>query len=157
MTKMLACDIGYKNLGFSVVDAEKESLKLLYAENFVTKGKTISENLSEIATHFKQLVKQYEPDTYIFEDPVMKGLVGAKLNQVIGVLRYLSYKYELAEFCYKPTEVKKAVTLDGTADKQKVIDAVEKIFTERKFPLKDNHCADSTALALCHIYKTTKP
>lgn len=157
MAIYLACDIGYKNLGFSVVNIEKESLQLLYAENFVTKGKTISENLSEIATHFKQLVKQYQPDTYIFEDPVMKGAVGAKLNQVIGLLRYLSYKYELAEFCYKPTEVKKAVTLDGTADKQKVIDAVEKVFPERKFILKENHCADSCAVALCHIYKTTKP
>jgi len=100
MTIYLACDIGFRNLGFSVIQAEKESLKLLYAENFVTTGKTISENLNEIATHFKQLVKQYQPDTYIFEDPVMKGATGAKLNQVIGLLRYLSYKYELAEFCY---------------------------------------------------------
>jgi crossover junction endodeoxyribonuclease RuvC len=154
MTILLSCDIGYRNLGFSVIEAEKENLKLLYAENFVTTGKTISENLSEIATHFKQLVKQYKPNTYIFEDPVMKGATGAKLNQVIGVLRYLSYKYELAEFCYKPTEVKKAVTSGGGADKQQVIDAVEKVFPERKFPLRDNHCADSTAVALCHIYKT---
>lgn len=154
MATYLACDIGFRNLGFSVIQTEKESLKLLYAENFVTTGKTISENLSEIATHFKQLVKQYQPDTYIFEDPVMKGATGAKLNQVIGLLKYLSYKYGLAEFCYKPTEVKKAVTLGGGADKQQVINAVEKVFPERKFHLRDNHCADSTAVALCHIYKT---
>jgi crossover junction endodeoxyribonuclease RuvC len=156
MSILLSCDIGYRNLGFSVIQAEKENLKLLYAENFVTTGKTISENLSEIAAHFKQLVKQYQPDTYIFEDPVMKGATGAKLNQVIGLLKYLSYKYELAEFCYKPTEVKLQVAGKGTADKDAMIAAVEKVFPDRKKFLKaENHAADSVCVGLCHIYKTS--
>jgi crossover junction endodeoxyribonuclease RuvC len=156
MAILLSCDIGYRNLGFSVIQAEKENLKLLYAENFVTTGKTITENLGEIAAHFKQLVKQYQPEIYIFEDPVMKGATGAKLNQVIGLLRYLSYKYKLAEFCYKPTEVKLQVAGKGTADKDAMIAAVEKVFPDRKKFLKaENHAADSVCCGLCHIYKTS--
>lgn len=153
--KIIGCDIGYKNLGFAVVDSEKSRLELLYAENFVTIGKTLTENLIEIATQFKTLVKTYQPDTYVFEDPVMHGATGAKLNEVVGVLKYLAAKYQLTEFSYKPTQVKLEIFGSGKAEKKDIIAAVEAVFPERKFTQKENHCADATAVCLCHLFKTT--
>jgi crossover junction endodeoxyribonuclease RuvC len=156
MTVYLGNDVGYRFSGFAIVNAEKEKLQLLYAENFYTdKNDTLPQNLADIAAHFKKIVKQYKPTAYIYENPVLKGDIGAKLNQSIGVTRYLANKYGLEEFSYMPTEVKKAVAHFGGSDKQNVIDAVEKVFPERKFNYKENHCADAAACILCHIYKTS--
>ena len=41
----------------------------------------------------------------------MKGQVGAKLNQVIGVMRCLAKKRDLVEKSYTPTEMKKKTLL----------------------------------------------
>jgi crossover junction endodeoxyribonuclease RuvC len=156
MTTYLGNDVGYRSSGFAIVSAEKEKLQLLYAENFYTDKKdTLPKNLADIADHFKKIVKEYKPTVYIYENPVLKGDVGAKLNQSIGVTRYLANKYQLEEFSYMPTEIKKAVAHFGGSDKQGVIEAVEKVFPERKFELKENHCADACAAILCHFYKTS--
>lgn len=156
MTIYLGNDVGYRSSGFAVVNVEQGKLQLLYAENFYTDKKdTLPQNLASIANHLKKIVKEYKPTVYIYENPVLKGDIGAKLNQSIGVTRYLANKYELEEFSYMPTEIKKAVAHFGGSDKQDVIEAVEKVFPERKFQLKENHCADAVACVLCHIYKTS--
>lgn len=156
MTIYFGHDVGYRSSGMAIVSAEKEKLQLLYAENFYTdKKETLPQNLASIADHFKKIVKEYKPTVYIYENPVLKGDVGAKLNQSIGVTRYLANKYQLEEFSYMPTEIKKAISNFGGSDKQDLIDVVAKIFPERKFQLRENHACDAVCACLCHIYKTS--
>jgi Holliday junction resolvasome RuvABC endonuclease subunit len=87
----------------------------------------------------------------------MKGQVGAKLNQVIGVIRCLAKKQDLIEKSYTPTEMKKIVSGKGTAEKEEIIAAVQKIFSGRVFLKEENHAADSLGLFLCYFYEVSKP
>ena len=155
MTKAISIDIGYQNLGFSVISAEYKgkNLQLLYAENFVTTEKLMPDKLREIAEHFKKLIKEYDPEIFVYEDPVMKGEIGSKLMQVVGVLRLLANKFQLQEFAYKPTTVKLVVAGKGTANKDEMIAAVSKIFPERVFLKKENHACDSVSCGLCWVHK----
>jgi Holliday junction resolvasome RuvABC endonuclease subunit len=88
---------------------------------------------------------------FVYEEPVMKGQVGAKLNQVIGVMRCLAKKQNLIEKSYTPTEMKKIVTGSGKSEKEDVIAAVQKVFPSRIFSKDENHAADSLGLFLCYI------
>jgi crossover junction endodeoxyribonuclease RuvC len=158
MTRVLSWDVGYSTGGFSVVDFNSEGqLDLLYCENIITKSKGFTDKLVEYSLHFEQLLNKYSPSVFVYEEPIMKGQVGAKLNQVIGVMRCLAKKRNLIEKSYTPTEMKKIVTGKGTAEKEDIIAAVEKVFTERKFIDKENHAADSLGLSLCYVYEISKP
>lgn len=158
MTRVLSWDVGYATGGFSVVDFNNEGqLDLLYCENIITKSKGFTDKLVEYSLHFEQLLNKYSPSVFVYEEPIMKGQVGAKLNQVIGVMRCLAKKRNLMEKSYTPTEMKKIVSGKGTAEKEDIIAAIEKIFTGRKFIDKENHAADSAGIALCYVYEVSKP
>ena len=157
MTRCISWDVGFNTGGFSVVDFNDEGqLDLLYCENIITKSKGFTDKLVEYSLHFEQLLNKYNPSVFVYEEPIMKGQVGAKLNQVIGVMRCLAKKQNLIEKSYTPTEMKKIVTGKGTAEKEDVITAVEKTFTGRKFTNKENHAADSAGIALCYVYEIVK-
>lgn len=158
MTRCISWDVGYATGGFSVVDFNAEGqLDLLYCENIITKSKGFTDKLVEYSLHFEQLLNKYSPTVFVYEEPIMKGQVGAKLNQVIGVMRCLAKKRDLIEKSYTPTEMKKIVSGKGTAEKEDIIAAVEKVFTGRKFIDKENHAADSAGIALCYVYEIFKP
>ena len=157
MTRAISWDVGYNTGGFSVVDFNDEGqLDLLYCENIITKSKGFTDKLVEYSLHFEQLLNKYSPSVFVYEEPIMKGQVGARLNQVIGVVRCLAKKRDLIEKSYTPTEMKKIVTGSGTADKDDVIVAVQKIFPSRIFLDVENHAADSLGLLWCYIRNCNK-
>lgn len=152
MTRVLSWDVGYSTGGFSVVDFnDKGQLDLLYCENIITKSKGFTDKLVEYSLHFEQLLNKYSPSVFVYEEPIMKGQVGAKLNQVIGVMRCLAKKQNLIEKSYTPTEMKKIVSGSGKAEKDEIIAAVQKVFPNRVFTKDENHAADSLGLFLCYI------
>lgn len=153
VTRVISWDVGYNTGGFSVVDFDdKGHLDLLYCENILTKSKGFTDKLVEYSLHFEGLLRKYKPSVLVYEEPIMKGLVGAKLNQVIGVVRCLAKKEAMEEKSYTPTEMKKIVTGSGSADKNDVIKAVQKEFSGRCFLKEENHAADSLGLFLCYFY-----
>ena len=152
MTRVLSWDVGYNTGGFSVVDFNTEGqLNLLYCENIITKNKGFTDKLVEYSLHFEKLLIKYKPTVFVYEEPIMKGKVGARLNQVIGVIRCLAKKENLIEKSYTPTEMKKIVTGSGNAEKKDIIKAVQKVFPNRVFLEEENHAADSLGLFLCYI------
>ena len=154
MTRCISWDVGFNTGGFSVVDFNDEGqLDLLYCENIITKSKGFTDKLVEYSLHFEQLLNKYSPSVFVYEEPIMKGQVGAKLNQVIGVMRCLAKKRDLVEKSYTPTEMKKIVSGSGKAEKDEIIDAVQKKFAGRVFLKEENHAADSLGLFLCYFYE----
>jgi crossover junction endodeoxyribonuclease RuvC len=152
MTRVLSWDVGYATGGFSIVDFnDKGQLDLLYCENIITKSKGFTDKLVEYSLHFEQLLNKYSPSVFVYEKPIMKGQVGAKLNQVIGIMRCLAKKRDLIEKSYTPTEMKKIVTGSGKSEKEDVIAAVQKVFPSKVFTKDENHAADSLGLFLCYI------
>lgn len=157
MTRIISWDVGYNTGGFSIVDFNLEGqLDLLYCENIITKSKGFTEKLVEYSLHFSSLLKKYAPSVFVYEDPVMRGEVGAKLNQVIGVVRCLAKEKNLTEQKYNPTEMKKIITGSGKAEKEDIIKAVQKVFDKKTFLKIENHAADSLALSLCYVYQCLK-
>lgn len=146
---VISWDVGYKTGGFSIVDIS--NMNLLYCSNIITKKPEFTDKLKEYSEHFEELLDKYCPTVFIYEEPIMRGQVGAKLNQVIGVLRCMARKRGLSEKSYTPTEMKKLVTGNGSADKEDVIKAVEKVFGSRTFKKEENHAADSLGLVLCYL------
>ena len=152
MTRCISWDVGYSTGGFSVVDFNDDGqLDLLYCENIITKSKGFTDKLVEYSLHFEQLLNKYSPSVFVYEEPIMKGQVGAKLNQVIGIMRCLAKKQNLIEKSYTPTEMKKIVTGSGKSEKDEIIAAVQKVFPNRVFSKDENHAADSLGLFLCYI------
>lgn len=150
--KILGIDPGMAIVGYSVIDFDGDSLKLLTSGSIKTsKNNTESQRLVEIFDDITTIIEKYKPDIasieklFFFKNQKTVMPVAAAR----GVIMMALEKCEIKTFEYTPMEVKQTLTGYGRADKKEVEQMVKIALDCDILPCLDD-TVDSMAIAICH-------
>ena len=152
--RILGLDPGIAIVGYSVIDVEDESYKLVASGSIQTEKKqNDGQRLLEIANDLEEIIKSYSPNTagveklFFFKN--QKTVIPVAQARGVIVMTLAKYNITLGE--YTPLEVKQTITGFGMAKKNEVANAVERMVNKNgnKWPTLDD-TVDSIAIAVCH-------
>lgn len=155
--KILGIDPGMAIVGYSLVEFDGESCKLLSSGSIQTdKNKKESARLLEIFNDMTQIVELHKPDVasieklYFFKNQTTVMPVSHARGVILTVLE----KYNIPIYEYTPMEVKQVLTGYGRADKKEVEQMVKLSLGTKNLPKLDD-TVDSMAIAICHSRNIT--
>ncbi|MCF0137475.1 MAG: crossover junction endodeoxyribonuclease RuvC [Oscillospiraceae bacterium] len=155
--RILGIDPGLAIVGFSIVDTEKNKMKLVTCGIISTPAHTsLSCRLDRIYDDMTELIRQFSPDVISVEELFFNTNIttGISVSHARGVILLAAYKSGVPVFEYTPLQVKQAVAGYGKADKKQVIEMVKRILSLPAAPKPDD-AADAVALAICHARSST--
>lgn len=155
--RILGIDPGLATVGFSIVDCEKNKMKLVTCGVISTPAHTsLSSRLDRIYDDMIELIKTFNPDVMSIEELFFNTNIttGISVAHARGVILLSAYKSGVKVFEYTPLQVKQAVVGYGRAEKNQVIDMVKRILNLPAAPKPDD-AADAVALAICHARSST--
>ena len=155
--RILGIDPGLATVGFSVVDSEKNKMKLVSCGVITTPAHTsLSSRLDRIYDDMEELIKTFNPDVMSIEELFFNTNIttGISVAHARGVILLAAYKLGVKVYEYTPLQVKQAVVGYGRAEKNQVIDMVKRILNLPAAPKPDD-AADAVALAICHARSST--
>lgn len=155
--RILGIDPGYGITGFGVVDAQRNSIRLVSCGAITTPaGMDFSARLEIIYEDMRQLLETAKPDAVAIEELFFGQNVttGIGVAQSRGVILLAIRQAGLEVTSYKPSQVKQAVVGYGNAEKHQVMDMTRRLLHLDAMPKPDD-AADAIALALCHARSST--
>lgn len=155
--RILGIDPGLATVGFSVVDTDNASMKLVTCGVISTPAHTsLSSRLDRIASDMDELIKTFSPDVMSVEELFFNTNIttGISVAHARGVILLTAFRAGVRVFEYTPLQVKQAVVGYGRAEKKQVIDMVRRILNLPAAPKPDD-AADAVALAICHARSST--
>ncbi|MCS7163995.1 MAG: crossover junction endodeoxyribonuclease RuvC [Thermodesulfovibrio sp.] len=148
--KVIGIDPGSRHFGYGVVDSKQ--MRLIYANTInISNYLSLPHRLKFIYEILIDVVEKYSPN----EMAVEKIFAGKKIPSsfVLGYTRAIAFlvaaQKDLPVYEYSSTEIKKALTGYGKADKNQVKKMVYSFLNIDKKISYD--CADALAVAICHI------
>ena len=150
--RILGIDPGLATVGFSIVDSDKNTIRLVTCGIISTPAKTtLSSRLDRIYEDLSELISKFSPDVLSIEELFFNTNIttGIAVAQARGVILLTAYRAGLSIFEYTPLQVKQAVVGYGRAEKKQVIDMVRRILDLSAAPKPDD-AADALAAAVCH-------
>ena len=155
--RILGIDPGLALVGFSIVDSDKNKLKLVTCGVISTCAHTsLSSRLDRIFCDMNELISTFSPDVMSIEELFFNTNIttGIAVAHARGVILLAAYRAGVGVFEYTPLQVKQAVVGYGRAEKNQVIDMVRRILSLPAAPKPDD-AADAVALAICHARSST--
>ena len=150
--KILGIDPGLGIVGYSVLDYDGKSIKLLHSGSIQTqKGVRESARLLEIFEDMNTIVSKYKPDVaaieklFFFRNQTTVMPVAHARGVIITVLE----KFKVPIYEYTPMEVKQVLTGYGRANKKEVEQMVKLSLEVESLPKLDD-TVDSIAIGICH-------
>ncbi|MCK2200322.1 crossover junction endodeoxyribonuclease RuvC [Corynebacterium callunae] len=154
--RVMGIDPGLTRCGLSVVQAGRG--RTVYP---VSVGVVRTPSEAELAERLLRLNKavgewmdEYTPDVIAIERVFERGNVSTVMNtaHAVGVLILAAAERGLPVHMYTPSEVKKAITGNGRADKKQMTVMITRILGLAEAP-KPADAADALALAVCHCWR----
>src|SRR5229473_7721843 len=151
---ILGIDPGYGRMGYAVVAAAGNDLRLIVCDAIMTPtGQAYPLRLQLIYEELRVIIARYHPK----EAAVEKLFFGKNVTTAIGVaqargvalLTLVQSGLTIAE--YTPSEIKLAVTGYGAAGKEQVGYMVRQLLHLTSIPRPDD-AADAAAIAICHAH-----
>jgi crossover junction endodeoxyribonuclease RuvC len=151
---ILGIDPGFGRMGYAVVAAASNELRLLVCDATITPtGQAFPLRLQLIYEELCVIIARYPPQ----EVAVEKLFFGKNVSTAIGVaqargvalLTLVQSGLTIAE--YTPSEVKLAVTGYGAAKKEQVGYMISQLLHLPAVPRPDD-AADAAAIAICHAH-----
>ena len=155
--RILGIDPGYGITGFGLIEAERNTNRLLQCGAITTPaGMDFPARLQIIYDDMCQLLEKAKPDAVAIEELFFGQNVttGIGVAQSRGVILLAIQQASIPVFSYKPMQVKQAVVGYGNATKHQVQDMTKRILHLEKVPKPDD-AADAVAIALCHARSST--
>ena len=155
--RIFGIDPGIATIGFAVLDAEVNQLKLQTCGVITTPAHTsLSSRLSRIYSDMEELLIQFKPDAVSIEELFFNTNIttGISVAHGRGVILLACERNGIPVTEYTPLQVKQAVTGYGRADKKQVMEMVRRLCSLNDIPKPDD-AADAVALAICHARSTT--
>ena len=155
--RILGIDPGLATVGFSIVDSDKNKLKLVTCGVISTCAHTsLSSRLDRIFCDMNELISTFSPDVMSIEELFFNTNIttGIAVAHARGVILLAAYRAGVGVFEYTPLQVKQAVVGYGRAEKRQVIAMVTSILHLPK-PPKPDDTADALAIAICHGHNRT--
>jgi len=153
---ILGIDPGTVIMGYAVVVAEDNKLKLLHMDVLkLISQKDTYQRLEIIFSKVSELIKIYQPTMFAIEAPIFGKNVQSmlKLGRAQGVAIAAAMQASLPVTEYSPKKVKQSITGNGNSSKEQVFKTLQHIIQLEEAP----HFFDATdalAVALCHHYAT---
>jgi crossover junction endodeoxyribonuclease RuvC len=156
LMRVLGIDPGYSLVGFSIVEEERNSYKLLKVGVVNTSDeKDFEKKLLIIFNTIDELVKEFRPEFLCIEELFFNKNVktGIKVAQTIGVIKLVALKNNIKIVDITPLEVKKYIT--GTSGKHPKIQIqnLVRIILNLDDVIKPDDAADSVAIAIAGLGK----
>lgn len=159
---ILSIDPGTIHLGITIFKLDKdlniENLKtielLLKEDNKNITMPNLSYRVHKFSKEFRELLKEYHPNTVAFETPFINFRRPASvipLAMIMGLITTIALDYDPYIYIHKisPSEVKNAIGAKGNSDKDGVLKAIKKNKEISKHINLDNisdHEVDSIAV-----------
>ncbi len=149
--RIIGIDPGYAICGFGVIDKVGTKLKVLDYGVYETKAHTpFADRLLTIADEVEQLIIKWKPDVMAIEELffAQNKTTAMATAHARGAIIVAAAKHDVEVFEYTPSQVKKAVTGVGRADKEQVQLMVKVLLNLESIPKPDD-AADGLAIAIC--------
>lgn len=151
--KILGIDPGTAIVGFSIIELENSSLKLLdYGCIYTDKNLSMNDRLLIIFNELEKIINKYSPDHMAIEELFYfkNNKTVISVGEARGVILLAGKKNNLSIYEYTPLQVKIGITGYGKADKKQVQLMVKTILKLKEIPKPDD-AADAIAIAITHI------
>ena len=155
--RILGIDPGYGITGFGIVDAQRNSFRLLQYGAITTPAHTdFPLRLQMIYNDMTELLQVAQPEAVAIEELFFGQNVttGIGVAQSRGVILLAVQQAGVPIYQYKPMQVKQAVVGYGGATKHQVQDMTKRLLHLNAIPKPDD-AADAIAIALCHARSAT--
>lgn len=152
----MGIDPGLTRCGLSVVQAGKGRAIFPIAVGVVRTpaDAELTERLLRLSDAVNEWIDQYTPDVVAIERVFERGNVSTVMHtaHAVGVLVLAAAQRGLPVHMYTPSEVKKAISGNGRADKKQMTVMITRILGLSE-PPKPADAADALALAVCHCWR----
>lgn len=163
---LISADLSLKRPGFCKLFIEKKDddvlisrIELLSVDN-KTKTKPRGQLLTEIANAFRSFIANIDSPVFFVREQSVNNCIGnavrsgtaarTGISGVVGIMDLLTW--QLGEYSWDeiyPVTIKKLVTGNGKAEKQKVADCVAQYFSN--LPFKNDDESDAAAVAVAWL------
>lgn len=154
--RVMGIDPGLTRCGLSVVQAGKGRAILPVSVGVVRtpSESELTERLLRLSRAVGEWMDDYSPDVVAIERIFERGNVATVMHtaHAVGVLVLAAAERNLPVYMYTPSEVKKAISGNGRADKKQMTMMVTRILGLSEAP-KPADAADALALAICHCWR----
>lgn len=154
--RVMGIDPGLTRCGLSVVQAGRGRAILPVSVGVVRtpSDKDLTERLLRLSVAAKEWMDDYSPDVVAIERVFERGQVSTVMQtaHVVGVLVLAAAERDIPVYMYTPSEVKKAISGNGRADKKQMTTMITRILGLTE-PPKPADAADALALAVCHCWR----
>lgn len=155
---ILCNDPGYKNIGMAIIefDVDTKKVTLHKAEN-ITLLQTPGTNLFDLYQYLGNFISGYVIDAYAYEKPYLQGWALSKnigMLEGIGLCKTQLYANNplIRMYDYSPTEIKKALSGSGKADKDIMSGLIKEYFHDTAQTIPFNHACDALATGLTYLH-----
>ncbi|MGP6173048.1 crossover junction endodeoxyribonuclease RuvC [Corynebacterium sp. A21] len=154
--RVMGVDPGLTRCGLSVVQAGRGRGVLPVSVGVVRTPADLEleKRLLRISRATHDWIEEYKPDVVAIERLFERGNVSTVIHtaHAVGVIMLAAAEHGLAVHMYTPSEVKKAVSGNGRADKKQMTVMITRILGLSEAP-KPADAADALALAVCHCWR----
>lgn len=153
--RILGIDPGTNILGFSVIEIQGKSIKLI--EMSVLKlGKIddMSKRMKVLFDTISNVIDKYQPEILSIEAPFFGKNVQSmlKLGRAQGLCIAAALSKDIPFYEYSPRKIKQSITGNGASSKEQVALMLQRIIEFETMP-KDLDATDALAAAICHSYQ----
>lgn len=156
-TRVMGVDPGLTRCGLSVVQAGNGRSVYPVAVGVIRtpSEQPLAERLLMLHEEVESWIEEYRPDVVALERVFERSNVSTVMNtaHASGVLMLAAARHSLDVHMYTPSEVKKAVTGNGRADKAQMTAMITRILGLSEAP-KPADAADALALAVSHCWRS---
>ncbi len=154
--RVMGIDPGLTRCGLSVVQTGRGRQVIPVAVGVVRtpSGAELSERLLRLSTAVREWMDDYRPDVIAMERIFERGNVSTVMHtaHAVGVLVLAAAERGIPVHMYTPSEVKKAISGNGRADKKQMTNMITRILGLGE-PPKPADAADALAIAVCHCWR----
>lgn len=154
--RVMGIDPGLTRCGLSVVQAGHGRAVFPVAVGVVRTESHVplEQRLQRLYRAVSEWIADYSPDVVAIERVFERSNVSTVMNtaHASGVLMLAAAERGLAVESYTPSEVKKAISGNGRADKAQMTKMITRILGLSEAP-KPADAADALALAVCHCWR----
>ncbi|MDX1406685.1 MAG: crossover junction endodeoxyribonuclease RuvC [Saprospiraceae bacterium] len=157
--KILGIDPGTNLLGFALIEAHQDVVKVLDVGTIQLSGhRDHQTKLKEIFLQLQEIIETFLPAVMAIEAPFYGKNVQSMLKlgraQGVAMAAAMTMGLQIAE--YSPKKVKQSVTGNGNAAKEQVAAMLEHLIS---YPVQSLglDASDALAVAYCHYLKLNSP
>ncbi len=156
---ILGIDPGTVIMGYGLIEVMDNKIRLIKMDVLKMRSKDDTyERLERIYSLVSAIILEHKPDTFAIEAPFFGKNVQSmlKLGRAQGVAIAAAMQHGLLVTEYSPKKVKQSITGNGNANKEQVLQMLERI-VEFKNESKYFDATDALAVAVCHQFQQSSP